>query len=106
MSALPAAAAAESSCSYAAAASMASTHCDLQVSEYPQEFLPSEEDGVTRGRRADHLHHPAANENFPVTIEESFVNYDALPELKEPDLVRVFFIADKNKTIAFCQYDF
>ena len=50
-------------------------------------------------RRADHLHHPvAASENFPVTIEESFVNYDALPELKEPDLVRncaLFLITER-----------
>ena len=79
------AAAVESRYSYATA-SMASTHCDLQLSEYPQEFLLSEGDSLSR--RADHLHHPASGENFPVTIEESFVNYDALPELKEPDLGR------------------
>ena len=83
---LPAAAAVQSSYSYATA-SMASTHCDLQLSEYPQEFLLSE-GGASLSRRADHLHHPASSENFPVTIEESFVNYDALPELQEPDLGR------------------
>ena len=90
------AAAVESSYSYATA-SMASTHCDLQLSEYPQEFLLSEGEGDSLSRRADHLHHPASSENFPVTIEESFVNYDALPELKEPDLGR-----DKALLSQFC----
>ena len=93
---LPASAAVESSYSYATT-SMASSHCDLQLSEYPQEFLLSE-GGASLRRRADHLHHPASGENFPVTIEESFVNYDALPELKEPDLGRI----DKALLSQYC----
>jgi hypothetical protein len=74
-------AAVQSNYQFATAATMASTHCDLQLSEYPEEFLLEETFG-----RADHLQHRQTSENYPVTIEESFINEDVLPELQEPDL--------------------